>query len=182
MAMPCMLQLTKLLAHKIVACILAVCCTTNAEDTHGAQVVTVSARYIMHNASDEPLQYGQRGSRIVWQLAPAASTPFHWCTHPLSGCTLRQQLDRMHAHHGSTSHKEQTRMYPGEQLTMGWRAGMTLTAVTSCACALAPAAGIGLALSRCRNDKLAIQACDQMMSSCRMPTMTIPVMYSLLCR
>ena len=54
------------------------------------QVATVSARYVMHNASDEPLQYGQRGSRIVWQLAPAASTPFHWFARPHSGCAMRQ--------------------------------------------------------------------------------------------
>lgn len=57
----------------------------NKQDIPG-QVVTVNARYVMHNASDEPLQYGQRGSRIVWQLAPAASTPFHWFapTHSLA--------------------------------------------------------------------------------------------------
>lgn len=42
------------------------------------QVVTVSARYVLHNASDESLQYGQRGSRTVWQLAPGAHAPFHW--------------------------------------------------------------------------------------------------------
>ena len=47
------------------------------------QVVTVNARYVMHNASDEPLQYGQRGSRTVWQLAPGASTPFHWFAHDI---------------------------------------------------------------------------------------------------
>ena len=60
------------------------------------QVVTVNARYVMHNASDEPLQYGQRGSRIVWQLAPGASTPFHWFAH--SSHTMRQ-LVALHACH-----------------------------------------------------------------------------------
>lgn len=65
---------------------------------HGSQVVTVNARYIMHNASDGPLQYGQRGSRIVWQLAPAASAPFHWFAHPPASCTMRPPAV-MHACH-----------------------------------------------------------------------------------
>ncbi len=41
-------------------------------------MVTVTPRYVLHNASDEPLQYGQHGGRTVWQLAPGARAPFHW--------------------------------------------------------------------------------------------------------
>ena len=77
----------------------------------------MSARYVMHNASDEPLQYGQRGSRIVWQLAPAASTPFHWSVHPLSKCTMKQ-LAVMRAHSETTSYQQLARTYPGKQLTL----------------------------------------------------------------
>ena len=69
----------------------------------------MNARYVMHNASDEPLQYGQRGSRIVWQLAPAASTPFHWYAHPLSSHTLRQ-LVGLHACHELIGHEELAHM------------------------------------------------------------------------
>ena len=75
--------------RQVAACTLVVFSATT-QHISGAQVVTVNARFVMHNASDEPLQYGQRGSRIVWQLAPAASTPFHWSARPNSCCTMRQ--------------------------------------------------------------------------------------------
>ena len=35
-------------------------------------------RYVLFNNSDEPLQYGQRGGTLVWQLSPGVRSPFHW--------------------------------------------------------------------------------------------------------
>ena len=58
------------------------------------QVVTISSRYIIFNNSPEFLQFGQRGARLAWQLAPGARMPFHWddatgkpelCLRPAAG-------------------------------------------------------------------------------------------------
>ena len=48
---------------------VAVCCL---------QIITVTSRYMLFNNSSEPLQYGQRGTSLVWQLPPGARYPFHW--------------------------------------------------------------------------------------------------------
>lgn len=42
------------------------------------QVITLMPRYVLFNNSDEPLQYGQRGATLVWQLSPGVRSPFHW--------------------------------------------------------------------------------------------------------
>lgn len=42
------------------------------------QIITVTSRYMLFNNSSEPLQYGQRGTSLVWQLPPGARYPFHW--------------------------------------------------------------------------------------------------------
>ena len=42
------------------------------------QVITILPRYVLLNNSDEPLQYGQRGTTLVWQLSPGVRSPFHW--------------------------------------------------------------------------------------------------------
>jgi len=42
------------------------------------QVITLMPRYVLFNNSDEPLQYGQRGGTLVWQLSPGVRSPFHW--------------------------------------------------------------------------------------------------------
>ena len=42
------------------------------------QIITVSSRYTLFNNSTEVLQYGQRGTSLVWQLPPGARYPFHW--------------------------------------------------------------------------------------------------------
>ncbi|KAK9808775.1 hypothetical protein WJX72_003363 [[Myrmecia] bisecta] len=45
---------------------------------HRSKVITITSRYVLFNNSDEPLQYGQRGTKLVWQLPPDARAPFHW--------------------------------------------------------------------------------------------------------
>lgn len=58
------------------------------------QVITIIPRYVLFNNSEEPLQCGQRGTTLVWQLAPGVRAPFHWddadgkfelCVRPASG-------------------------------------------------------------------------------------------------
>ena len=41
-------------------------------------MITILPRYVLLNNSDEPLQYGQRGTTLVWQLSPGVRSPFHW--------------------------------------------------------------------------------------------------------
>lgn len=49
---------------------------------------------MLFNNSSEPLQYGQRNTNLVWQLAPGVKAPFHWddadgrfelCVRPAQG-------------------------------------------------------------------------------------------------
>lgn len=58
------------------------------------QVITITSRYVLFNNSSEPLQYGQRNTNLVWQLAPGVQAPFHWddadgrfelCVRPAQG-------------------------------------------------------------------------------------------------
>ena len=58
------------------------------------QVITITSRYVLFNNSSEPLQYGQRNTNLVWQLAPGVKAPFHWddadgrfelCVRPAQG-------------------------------------------------------------------------------------------------
>ena len=58
------------------------------------QVITITSRYVLFNNSSEPLQYGQRSTNLVWQLAPGVKAPFHWddadgrfelCVRPAQG-------------------------------------------------------------------------------------------------
>lgn len=58
------------------------------------QVITITSRYVLFNNSSEPLQYGQRNTSLVWQLAPGVKAPFHWddadgrfelCVRPAQG-------------------------------------------------------------------------------------------------
>ena len=42
------------------------------------QVITILPRYVLFNNSEEALQYGQRGTSLVWQISPGARSSFHW--------------------------------------------------------------------------------------------------------
>lgn len=57
-------------------------------------MITITSRYVLFNNSSEPLQYGQRNTSLVWQLAPGVKAPFHWddadgrfelCVRPAQG-------------------------------------------------------------------------------------------------
>ena len=57
-------------------------------------MITITSRYVLFNNSSEPLQYGQRNTNLVWQLAPGVKAPFHWddadgrfelCVRPAQG-------------------------------------------------------------------------------------------------
>ena len=61
---------------------------------HVVQVITITSRYVLFNNSNEALQYGQRDTSLVWQLAPGVKAPFHWddadgrfqlCVRPAQG-------------------------------------------------------------------------------------------------
>ncbi|DBA93880.1 TPA: hypothetical protein ACH3X3_013925 [Trebouxia sp. C0006] len=61
---------------------------------HRTKVITITSRYVLFNNSSEPLQYGQRNTSLVWQLAPGVKAPFHWddadgrfelCVRPAQG-------------------------------------------------------------------------------------------------
>ncbi|KAL3144165.1 hypothetical protein ABBQ32_003949 [Trebouxia sp. C0010 RCD-2024] len=61
---------------------------------HRTKVITITSRYVLFNNSSEPLQYGQRNTNLVWQLAPGVKAPFHWddadgrfelCVRPAQG-------------------------------------------------------------------------------------------------
>ncbi|KAL0042783.1 hypothetical protein WJX79_011021 [Trebouxia sp. C0005] len=61
---------------------------------HRTKVITITSRYVLFNNSSEPLQYGQRNTSLVWQLAPGIKAPFHWddadgrfelCVRPAQG-------------------------------------------------------------------------------------------------
>ena len=42
------------------------------------QMLTISSKYLLVNASGEPLQCSQHGTRSIWQLQPDCVAPFHW--------------------------------------------------------------------------------------------------------
>lgn len=57
-------------------------------------MITITSRYVLFNNSSEALQYGQRNTSLVWQLAPGVKAPFHWddadgrfelCVRPAQG-------------------------------------------------------------------------------------------------
>ena len=41
-------------------------------------MLTISSKYLLVNASGEPLQCAQHGTTAVWQLQPDCVAPFHW--------------------------------------------------------------------------------------------------------
>eukprot|EP00884_Botryococcus_braunii_P017936 jgi/Botrbrau1/4826/Bobra.0325s0040.1 len=45
---------------------------------HQTKVVTISPRYIILNGTAEPLQYGQRDGKHVWEISPNVQAPFYW--------------------------------------------------------------------------------------------------------
>ena len=42
------------------------------------QMLTISSKYLVVNASGEPLQCAQHGTTAIWQLQPDCVAPFHW--------------------------------------------------------------------------------------------------------
>ena len=59
------------------------------------QMLTISSKYLLVNASGEPLQCAQHGTTSIWQLQPDCVAPFHWadsyerfelCVRPALGC------------------------------------------------------------------------------------------------
>lgn len=61
--------------HAFWACSHAV---PNLRRAFSLQVITIHPRYLLFNNSEEGLQYGQRGTSLVWQLSPGTRAPFHW--------------------------------------------------------------------------------------------------------
>lgn len=54
----------------------------------------MTSRYMIFNNSTEALEYGQRGTQLVWRLQPGFRFPFHWhsigapfqlCVRPAGG-------------------------------------------------------------------------------------------------
>ena len=42
------------------------------------QMLTISSKYLVVNASGEPLQCAQHATTAIWQLQPDCVAPFHW--------------------------------------------------------------------------------------------------------
>lgn len=42
------------------------------------KVITLTPRYVMVNNLEETLEYGQRGVKVTWRLAPGGRAPFYW--------------------------------------------------------------------------------------------------------
>ena len=42
------------------------------------QMLTISSRFLLVNASGEPLQCAQQYTTSIWQLQPDCVAPFHW--------------------------------------------------------------------------------------------------------
>ena len=42
------------------------------------QMLTISSKYLLVNASGDPLHFAQHATTCIWQLQPDCVAPFHW--------------------------------------------------------------------------------------------------------